>query len=631
MSNSKKAIFFSQYKVSKIIAYSREIRDADVILFMPKTAYYKYSNKYEIFFVTKILSLFFSKNIITEIDADSVIGHFWLANAEASDHLFGIKDILESKAPNLLLYQILEDDLVVNYFQGSLTPYFFYEKLCLKIFEQQKHQYSEVLYIGNSQDSSLYANKIEYKKYLHYFESIKNLILTSRHFIVSLIIPVYFLLITLLNGFKRKPIAKKPTLTMPVINGINKGYHHHVSKAEGVKYSTDDRFIYGDKIRIGDVIHIFEFWSFKPGIKQEFIDNMTDQGISYIDSKHLKMNAESLKMTIHVLLIIIRNVFNLFKDFNNREVLEMNLFLPKAILHILKKHLEIQYVCPSVDLIRNDYNPASILRAIVSKKNNIKTIGIQHTATPYECPQLSFVNFDYYLLFGNLYRNRFKKYLVDTKVIINGKDFLDPVIRLKNSKVEQDRVRKDFKDLYGERNNKLLIILPGNSPTVRKYMRQRLVNVLTRWCENSTDLTIIIRFRMRIEIETVNEWAQIYGLSMNNKKIIVDFDNFTTQELISISDRVIIPHASYSMTESLALNKKTYSFDYSGQAKYFFDSYGSDLVITSEKDLYQRIILSESELSSLDINFKKLSQDLDAFYDGNNVSRLEELIIDQNS
>jgi len=267
----------------------------------------------------------------------------------------------------------------------------------------------------------------------------------------------------------------------------------------------------------------------------------------------------------------------------------------------------------------------------VSKKNNIKTIGIQHTATPYECPQLSFVNFDYYLLFGNLYRNRFKKYLVDTKVIINGKDFLDPVIRLKNSKVEQDRVRKDFKDLYGERNNKLLIILPGNSPTVRKYMRQRLVNVLTRWCENSTDLTIIIRFRMRIEIETVNEWAQIYGLSMNNKKIIVDFDNFTTQELISISDRVIIPHASYSMTESLALNKKTYSFDYSGQAKYFFDSYGSDLVITSEKDLYQRIILSESELSSLDINFKKLSQDLDAFYDGNNVSRLEELIIDQNS
>jgi hypothetical protein len=629
MNNGKKAIFLSQYKVSRIIAYSREIRDADVILFMPKTAYYKYSNKYEIFFVKKILSTFFSKKIIIEIDIDSVIGHYWTANYEASKYLFSIRDTLELEAPNRLLYQILKDDSVVNYFQGSLTPYFFYEKLCLKIFKQQKNKYSEVMYIGSAK-KILYENQAEHKKYLDYFELIKNLILTARHLITSLLIPIYFLLITLLNGFKRKPTAKKPILTMPILNGINKG-GHHVSKAKGVKYSNDDKFIYSDKIRIGDVVHIFEFWSFDPHIKKEFIDNMNDQGISYLDSKDLKMNVKSLKMTISILLIIVRNLFNSFRDYNNREVLEMNSFLPKAILHILKKHLEVQYVCPSVDLIRNDYNPASFLRAIVSKKNSIKTIGIQHTATPHECPQLSFVNFDYYLLFGNIYKRNFSKYLIDTKVIINGKDFLDSVIRLKNSSVEQDRVREDFKELYGKRNKKLLIILPGNTPTVRKYMRQRLVNVLTRWCENITDQTIIIRFRKRIEIDTVNEWSQIYSLSMNNKNIIVDFDNFTTQELIYISDRVIIPHASYSMTESLALNKDTYSFDYSGQARYFFDLYGSDLVITSEEDLYQRIILNESELSSLDIDFKKLSQDLDAFYDGKNVSRLEDLIIDQNT
>jgi hypothetical protein len=42
-------------------------------------------------------------------------------------------------------------------------------------------------------------------------------------------------------------------------------------------------------------------------------------------------------------------------------------------------------------------------------------------------------------------------------------------------------------------------------------------------------------------------------------------------------------------------------------------------------------MLSDYELSSLDINFKKLTQDLDAFYDGKNVSRLEELIIHHTS
>ena len=84
-----------------------------------------------------------------------------------------------------------------------------------------------------------------------------------------------------------------------------------------------------------------------------------------------------------------------------------------------------------------------------------------------------------------------------------------------------------------------------------------------------------------------------------NEKMIVDFENFTTQELMYLSKRIIIPHSSYSMTEALALDKEVFSFDFSGSAAYYFDSYGKDLVINSEDDLYKYLSL-ENNLEELE-------------------------------
>ena len=191
---------------------------------------------------------------------------------------------------------------------------------------------------------------------------------------------------------------------------------------------------------------------------------MNQMKIPFLDTERLKIDFKTTKKALEIFFQLLISPISFLRHSNNWYAEKMNTAIPKAIHHILQKHLEISYLLPQVELIRNDYNPASILRAIISKKAGVKTIGIQHTATPYDCPQICFINFDYYLLFGNLYKKKFSGFLEDTKIYINGKDFLDPVIRLKHNQNHQDLIKNKFLSIYGAIEKMILIILPEILP-----------------------------------------------------------------------------------------------------------------------------------------------------------------------
>ena len=81
------------------------------------------------------------------------------------------------------------------------------------------------------------------------------------------------------------------------------------------------------------------------------------------------------------------------------------------------------------------------------------------------------------------------------------------------------------------------------------------------------------------------------------------------------------------MTESLALKKVVFSFDFLGSAAVYFSGYGSDLIITEEDQLYDILAGNIKGLNPLDANYQKLANDLDSHYDGNNAARLQQLIV----
>ena len=611
--SNPKTILFSRYSFRQVFVNLSLIQRSDKIFFMPKTHYCSYPNRYKKYFLIHLIKLFSFGASIKEIQLDEVIGHYWQSNFKAAKELSSLKEYYQKQESVLILERLLDDSTVVNYFQASMTYEIAYQNI-LKSVQGQLDEKNICLIAEDDQ------------KYLKIF----SFMLSLKHYLFCCSIPIYFILKNLFNGFSNNPIKVKAKLMMPVISGINKQESGHISAAKGMKFSTDDSFIYGDSLKYGDVIHVFNFWDFSPEIKESFIKNMEESGIKYIDANKLKLSKRIIGDAINISIIFMFSLRRFYRNYKEFHAQKMNSFLPKAILHYLQKSLELEYVKPQTELIRNDYNPASILRAIMSKHNNIRTIGIQHTATPYDCPQLSFINYDRYQVFGDLYKNYFEGFLEDTELVINGKDFLDPVINLKNNKEKQKEIESEFKRIYGNTNKIIMIIMPGNSSMIRLDMRIKMLYAIKKWHKSNSKNrreNLIIRFRKKIEIETVKEWKKIYEISERDENIIVDFDNFTTQELMYLSDRIIVPHSSYSMTEAMALDKEAFSFDFSGSAFYYFAKYGKSLVLKTKEELYESLSIDNSTISK-NIDYEKLTGDLDAFYDGKNIERLRNHVLD---
>ena len=118
----------------------------------------------------------------------------------------------------------------------------------------------------NSDSSLIYDSKGFLNKILILPSySLSNFSKTAFFSLMSFGVCIAFLLKSLRNGFKALPNIDKPLLCMPIIRGVS-NESDMVSKTRGIKYSSDDRFIYGDEINIGDVIHVFDHWKFNKNI-----------------------------------------------------------------------------------------------------------------------------------------------------------------------------------------------------------------------------------------------------------------------------------------------------------------------------------------------------------------------------
>ena len=69
---------------------------------------------------------------------------------------------------------------------------------------------------------------------------------------------------------------------------------------KGIKYSTDDRFIYTNEIEYGDVVHVFNFWKFPSEIKQSYEDNMNQMKIPFLDTERLKIDFKTTKKALEI-------------------------------------------------------------------------------------------------------------------------------------------------------------------------------------------------------------------------------------------------------------------------------------------------------------------------------------------
>ena len=268
---------------------------------------------------------------ISEISPDEVIGHFWLSNLESARALSKIKMELKAQHSFAVLNNILNDEEVINYFQASLAYDLAYQYLFEFVLVDQKEKYLSIVGITDNRyklvDSKRISLRSSFKAFINY--------------LFCCAIPIYFIISSLNKGIRKESCIIEPKLSMPVINGINTTEMGYISAAKGIKYSTDDRFIYTNEIEYGDVVHVFNFWKFPSEIKQSYEDNMNQMKIPFLDTERLKIDFKTTKKALEIFFQLLISPISFLRHSNNWYAEKMNTAIPKAIHHILQKHLEI--------------------------------------------------------------------------------------------------------------------------------------------------------------------------------------------------------------------------------------------------------------------------------------------------
>ena len=116
-----KTVLFSRYSFRQFYSNFSLIRKAEKIMFMPKTHYCHYPNRYKKYILLKLIKISSSSGNVSEIPLEEIIGHYWQSNMTAAKELSSLKEYFQNQESVKILEKILGGTHAVNYFQASFT------------------------------------------------------------------------------------------------------------------------------------------------------------------------------------------------------------------------------------------------------------------------------------------------------------------------------------------------------------------------------------------------------------------------------------------------------------------------------------------------------------------------------
>ena len=194
---------------------------------------------------------------------------------------------------------------------------------------------------------------------------------------------------------------------------------------------------------------------------------------------------------------------------------------------------------------------------------------------------------------------------------------------------DQDKINsinQKLDTLYQNTKFRIIFLLSGPSYLSKENMWKELHKGLIDVSKLNLDCQII--FRLRDASHKNHPYIKsIIELTKNDSRFIEDQLNFTTQELLLISDLVITPNSSFAINESLAIDKCVYTFDVLGNTSFLFEGYGNNLIINSAAKLVKVFEGLENEFNELKYNRDLLANDLNYYTDGMNCRRISEIVL----
>lgn len=375
-----------------------------------------------------------------------------------------------------------------------------------------------------------------------------------------------------------------------------------------------DRHLVGSFAK--DVVYLFGYWKLDYPDEIKLKGKFDKEKIPYKDKKDFHLNYRALWYIFKCQLKIIKRVFTLPIDLDSTVYLYADL---KAFHSLIEKKIEMENVGYFVELSRMDYNPAHILHTQLLNKEGRGSVGIAHSASIYDCPQLNYAVFNRYITVCPLYDRTFKTRYNEVHA---GRDKLD---NLKEVKEDVAFIKKRFTDKHGKSDFIASVFLPQNVDAINKGYLLNLYSGLVDISKLGINCKIVIRAKDVMHFKKMHNFLK---LPLVSSIFVLDHHNFNTQEILLISDLVIATCASFVLNEAISINKKTFTFRLSGKEELYFPDYGNDFVLNNGQNLIMAFLSMVDKNMIVNVDYEKLKKSMDYYNDGRNKKRITDVCLD---
>jgi len=435
------------------------------------------------------------------------------------------------------------------------------------------------------------------------------------------LLPLLYLLFNIHKVKTKTTKNAKYDIAMPVIWGLHEGD----VIIGNVKFSQDDSYLYNRAIKKGNIIHMFNFSKFSPEVLKKYKAIMTKRHIPYVERSEYRIGVNMLLTIVKSQKKIARYWRRLFL-FGFRDKYEYLRYSITAVYEMLKKYLELENVEYKVEFVRTDYDPGHIVGTIICNKNNRKTVGIQHNASPYSMPWLSYVHMDKYIVYGDNFVRRFSPHWQNIRLAKTGRENIDYVVNIANDRKYIEKLRRRLRMKYSETRHTVLITFPGGDEKNLRKQWDEMYDALCSLRSFDIDLNLFLRFRNVDHLEHFEHLKRFKELPLMDARIHIDHDSFSTHELMAISDLYIAGCASFGISEAIAIMKNVFTFSYMGIEKYYFGEYGSDFILYDRDDVLKVFAAIERGFQYFDCKWDLLRKDCNYHCDGNNLKRIQDVV-----
>ncbi len=625
-------LFFETYSIIQTLFLFRYIKKAKIIYFYRKAFPVIIINPQIKRIVIKLIRLF-NKNIEIKTPYAGKINEYnWIMNKKAVELVNGLTVNVKNSSIYKSILKIICDENILKCYKKQIVDDVSAKLLFFKIGKELIKDYRDGIYLipadndNSGIQNALFGNEVLNSHILpasFIANQVRNLFNRTYALIIFFLLPSAYIILNLKKITLKKINKKRYDIIMPVMWGFYEGE----AIIDGVKWGLDDNYLYNEEIKLGHIIHVFKYWRFSSEVEKNYKNVMAKRGIPFIDSKDFRMNIKFVFTAAKIQLRIAQYFFN--NIFHWKDRCEYINYSHKIIHRMLNKQLDFENIDFKVEFMRNDYDVGHIVTTILCNRYGKKTIGVQHgsTAGPYVFPSLCYVHFDKYCVFSDRHIELHAPLWNRCNLAKTGNYRIDQLIEISKNQSLMTSIKNNIAALYGNKKYIVVILFPSPSEYNTTERFDMIYEALHELKLIEIDCNIFLRFKRKMYLEN-SHLRRFKNLPQIDNRFIIDLINFSSYELIAVSDMLITSSHSSGMIDAVSIGKKAFTFDYMGTAKHCFGKYGKDIVLNKKEDVLNLFQNLENNFAGYDCNWDLLRKEYNYHYDGKSLRRLQQVVLE---